>query len=122
MLSHAVYSCGLCIVLTALCTFMCHGVIRAISYGVIDVVWCWIARTNGAQFAVAMKFLHVSLRALGIAGASNGKSGGGGSGFEASSRLLMSLMEMYGEMGDRIALQYGGSEAHKKVSFPPIYY
>ena len=23
-------------------------------------------------------------------------------------------MEMYGELGDRVALQYGGSEAHKK--------
>ena len=25
-------------------------------------------------------------------------------------------MELYSELGDNIALQYGGSEAHKKVS------
>lgn len=25
-------------------------------------------------------------------------------------------MELYGELGDNLALQYGGSEAHKKVS------
>jgi hypothetical protein len=25
-------------------------------------------------------------------------------------------MDMYSELGDRIALQYGGSEAHKKMS------
>ena len=29
--------------------------------------------------------------------------------------MLLALMDMYSEMGDRIALQYGGSEAHKKV-------
>ena len=35
---------------------------------------------------------------------------------DPSSPLLISLMDMYSQMGDRIALQYGGSEAHKKVS------
>ena len=64
-------------------------------------------RTNGAQFAVGMKFLTVSLQALGICNKQQG--------VDSSSRLLSSLMEMYGEMGDRIALQYGGSEAHRKV-------
>lgn len=28
----------------------------------------------------------------------------------------MVFMELYSELGDNIALQYGGSEAHKKVS------
>lgn len=35
---------------------------------------------------------------------------------DPSSGLLLGLMDLYSEMGDRIALQYGGSEAHKKVS------
>jgi hypothetical protein len=30
--------------------------------------------------------------------------------------IQTSLMDMYSELGDRIALQYGGSEAHKKMS------
>ena len=64
-------------------------------------------RTNGAQFAVGMKFLNVSLQALGICNEEQG--------LESSSHLLQALMEMYGEMGDHIALQYGGSEAHRKV-------
>lgn len=64
-------------------------------------------RTNGAQFAVAMKFLNVALQALGICN--------GNQGLEPTSQMLVSLMEMYGEMGDKIALQYGGSEAHRKV-------
>lgn len=63
--------------------------------------------TNGAQFAVAMKFLTVSMQALGVCSAQQG--------LEPTSQMLVSLMEMYGEMGDRIALQYGGSEAHRKV-------
>lgn len=54
-----------------------------------------------------MKFLTVSLQALGICSAQQG--------LEPTSQMLVSLMEMYGEMGDRIALQYGGSEAHRKV-------
>ena len=31
------------------------------------------------------------------------------------SRLVTDVMDMYTIMGDRIALQYGGSEAHRKV-------
>jgi hypothetical protein len=54
-----------------------------------------------------MKFLTVSLQALGICSAHQT--------LEPTSQLLVSLMEMYGEMGDKIALQYGGSEAHRKV-------
>jgi hypothetical protein len=29
--------------------------------------------------------------------------------------MLLTLMDMFAEMGDKIALQYGGSEAHNKV-------
>lgn len=74
-------------------------------------------RTNGAQFAVGMKFLTVSLQALGICNRHHHhhqQSQQQGAA-DSSSRLMSSLMEMYGEMGDRIALQYGGSEAHRKV-------
>lgn len=31
-------------------------------------------------------------------------------------QVALVFMELYSELGDNIALQYGGSEAHKKVS------
>lgn len=31
-------------------------------------------------------------------------------------QVVLVLMDLYSELGDNIALQYGGSEAHKKVS------
>lgn len=33
-----------------------------------------------------------------------------------SKQVVLVLMDLYSELGDNIALQYGGSEAHKKVS------
>ncbi len=65
-------------------------------------------RTNAGQFAVAIKFISVGLRALGLTKEVT---------IDPSSKILLALMDMFGEMGDRIALQYGGSEAHKKMSF-----
>ena len=35
---------------------------------------------------------------------------------ESTSQVVHVLMDMYSEIGDYIALQYGGSEAHKKVA------
>ena len=35
---------------------------------------------------------------------------------DPSSNVVRVLIDMYVEIGDQIALQYGGSEAHKKVS------
>ena len=35
---------------------------------------------------------------------------------DPSSTIIRVLIDMYVEIGDHIALQYGGSEAHKKVS------
>jgi hypothetical protein len=67
-------------------------------------------RTNVGQFAVGMRFLGLSLKAAGL---SDNQA------IEPSSRVLLTLMDMYSQMGDRIALQYGGSEAHKKVSSGP---
>ena len=34
---------------------------------------------------------------------------------DPSSSIVKALIEMYVEVGDSVALQYGGSEAHKKV-------
>jgi hypothetical protein len=31
-------------------------------------------------------------------------------------QVVLVLMELYSELGDHIALQYGGSEAHKRFS------
>lgn len=64
-------------------------------------------RTNGGQFAVAMKFLAVALQSLGVCTLQQA--------IEPNSQLLLALMDMFGDMGDKIAMQYGGSEAHKKV-------
>lgn len=81
-----------------------HGVLRTNCIDCLD-------RTNGGQFAVAMRFLYYALGSLGIISGSEM--------LESSSvgkqAILYSLMQMYGEMGDKIALQYGGSEAHNKV-------
>lgn len=38
---------------------------------------------------------------------------------DPSSNIIRVLIEMYVEIGDHIALQYGGSEAHKKVAVNP---
>ena len=64
-------------------------------------------RTNGGQFALGMKFLNTSLRVLGL---NDHKP------LDPSNKLLMELMEMYGEVGDRIAVQYGGSEVQVPLS------
>ncbi len=34
---------------------------------------------------------------------------------EYSARVVVLLMQMYTQMGDKIAMQYGGSEAQKKM-------
>ena len=62
-------------------------------------------RTNGGQFAAAMKFLAIGLESLGFSGENT----------VVGNKMLLTLMEMYGEMGNKIAQQYGGSEAHNKV-------
>ena len=64
-------------------------------------------RTNGGQFALGVKFLSTSLRALGL---TDHKP------MDPSNKMFTELMEMYGELGDRIAVQYGGSEAHNKMA------
>lgn len=64
-------------------------------------------RTNVGQFAAGACFLNVGLASLGLLKSPDE---------EPSSGVLLGLMDLYSEMGDKIALQYGGSNAHKKVS------
>jgi hypothetical protein len=59
-----------------------------------------------------MRFLAVAMKGLGLSDQQA---------VDPGSRILLKLMDMYSEMGDRIALQYGGSEAHKKVSLGLAY-
>ena len=81
-------------------------------------------RTNVGQFVVGMKFLAVALRVLGLtsskeqhlinSAAAAATPRATSASIDPTSPLLGGLMDMYGELGDRVALQYGGSEAHKK--------
>lgn len=66
-----------------------------------------IDRTNVAQFALGMKFLAMSLRVLGLPDAHA---------LDTTSPMARALIEMYSLLGDRIGLQYGGSEANKKLT------
>jgi hypothetical protein len=63
-------------------------------------------RTNVAQFCVGMKVLGSQLHAMGIHNVSE---------VDTQSDCVRLLREMYAHIGDRLALQYAGSEAHKKV-------
>ncbi|CAM9450333.1 unnamed protein product, partial [Phaeothamnion confervicola] len=64
-------------------------------------------RTNVAQFSVGVCSLGKQLYVMGINNVPT---------LESGSQVVMVLMDLYSELGDHIALQYGGSEAHKKVS------
>lgn len=64
-------------------------------------------RTNVAQFATGVRFLNLGLATMGILGKQNPAP---------SNLMVLGLMDMFSGMGDRLALQYGGSEAHKKVT------
>ena len=60
-----------------------------------------------AQFSAGVEALEQQLVVMGIRSSSK---------LDPSSNIIRVLIEMYVEIGDHIALQYGGSEAHKKVS------
>lgn len=64
-------------------------------------------RTNVAQFSAGVEALGHQLVVMGIR--SQGKLG-------PSSSFVRVLIDLYVDIGDSIALQYGGSEAHKKVT------
>ncbi|XP_010537649.1 PREDICTED: phosphoinositide phosphatase SAC5-like isoform X2 [Tarenaya hassleriana] len=63
-------------------------------------------RTNFAQYALGLMALRRQLHALGITASST---------IDLSSPPATTLMEIYQTMGDTLALQYGGSEAHNKM-------
>ena len=60
-----------------------------------------------AQFSAGVEAIEQQLVVMGIR--SNAT-------LDPSSNIVRVLIDMYVECGDHIALQYGGSEAHKKVS------
>jgi len=64
-------------------------------------------RTNVAQFSAGVEALEQQLVVMGIRSSTK---------LDPSSNIVRMLIDMYVEIGDHIALQYGGSEAHKKVS------
>ena len=64
-------------------------------------------RTNVAQFVVGACALGRQLRALGLSGMER---------LSLEAPVVQVLMDLYAALGDTIALQYGGSQAHKKVS------
>jgi hypothetical protein len=64
-------------------------------------------RTNVAQFSAGVEAIGQQLVVMGIR--SKAKLG-------PLSSIVRVLIDMYVDLGDSIALQYGGSEAHKKVT------
>ncbi|KAH7295672.1 hypothetical protein KP509_27G060300 [Ceratopteris richardii] len=76
-----------------------HGVLRSNCIDCLD-------RTNVSQYAFGLVALGRQLHKLGLQKTQHISRG---------SCVLKSLMEMYNEMGDVIALQYGGSPTHNKV-------
>jgi hypothetical protein len=76
-----------------------RGVIRSNCIDCLD-------RTNVAQFSVAMCALGRQLFQMGLRNTPV---------LDIRSRIVVLMMEMWSQLGDRLAIQYGGSEAHKKV-------
>lgn len=64
-------------------------------------------RTNVAQFSAGVEALEQQLVVMGIRNSPK---------LDSMSTIIRVLIDMYVDIGDHIALQYGGSEAHKKVS------
>jgi phosphatidylinositol 3,5-bisphosphate 5-phosphatase len=64
-------------------------------------------RTNVAQFSAGVEAIGQQLVVMGIRSKAK---------LDPSSTIVRVLIDMYVDIGDSIALQYGGSEAHKKVT------
>lgn len=60
-----------------------------------------------AQFSAGVEALEQQLVVMGIRSSTK---------LDPASTIVRVLIDLYVEIGDHIALQYGGSEAHKKVS------
>lgn len=80
-----------------------NGVLRTNCIDCLD-------RTNFAQFAFGLVALEHQLQTLGIEGPPI---------VDVNNPLALRLMNTYQNMGDTIAQQYGGSEAHSKVILIP---
>nr|GMC77408.1 phosphoinositide phosphatase SAC2-like isoform X1 [Ipomoea batatas] len=81
------------------CPTFQRGVLRTNCIDCLD-------RTNVAQYAYGLVGLGHQLHALGFIDVEN---------IALGSLLADSLMKIYEEMGDTLALQYGGSAAHNKI-------
>lgn len=68
---------------------------------------CSLDRTNVAQVCVGTHVLGLQMYSLGLTDSET---------LDPSGPLVRTLMGLYEEMGDAIAMQYGGSEANKKVT------
>lgn len=64
-------------------------------------------RTNVAQFSAGVEAINQQLVVMGIRPHSK---------LDPSSNIVRVLIDMYVDIGDQVALQYGGSEAHKKMA------
>ena len=82
------------------CTMEQQGVLRTNCIDCLD-------RTNVAQFTAGVVALEQQLVVMGIRNTPR---------LDRSSTVIQMLINMYVEIGDSIAMQYGGSEAHKKVT------
>lgn len=60
-----------------------------------------------AQFSAGVEAISQQLVVMGIRSQSK---------LDPASNIVRVLIDMYVDIGDSIALQYGGSEAHKKVT------
>ncbi|CAH2037189.1 unnamed protein product [Thlaspi arvense] len=76
-----------------------NGVLRTNCIDCLD-------RTNFAQYAFGLVALDQQLQTLGVTGPPI---------VDLNNPLALSLMDTYQNMGDTLALQYGGSEAHSKM-------
>lgn len=76
-----------------------NGVLRTNCIDCLD-------RTNVAQYAFGLEALGRQLQAVGLTDSSK---------IDPDSGVAAALMDMYQNMGDSLALQYGGSEAHNYV-------
>jgi len=77
-----------------------NGVLRTNCIDCLD-------RTNVAQYAYGVEALGRQLQAVGLIDSPK---------IDPDSGVAAALMDMYQNMGDSLALQYGGSEAHNYVS------
>lgn len=80
-------------------SFFQNGVLRTNCIDCLD-------RTNVAQYAYGLEALGRQLQAVGLTNIPK---------LDPDCGVAAALMDMYQNMGDSLALQYGGSEAHNYV-------